>query len=156
MPSRGGFYTLPIGLRGSLSQYPLLRRLRATILGALIRANSQWREISIQWRARNQRYGYLGRFVCHSLSWNGMEIGGRTIAGFGSSSAERLSRYWVTCPYGRSLRVFYGHSLRHFRTGYCDPSQPFVCCRDLRCSPLLRNSLNPALVASEDFRLEVI
>ena len=82
-----------------------------------------------------------------------MEIGGGPTAGFGSAPAERSSRYRVARPNGRSLRVFYGHSLRHLRSGYCDPGEPFVCCRDLRCGSLLRNFFDPALVASEDFRV---
>ena len=36
------------------------------------------------------------------------------------------------------------------RFDYCGPGEPFVCCRDLRCDSLLRNSFDPALVASED------
>ena len=83
-----------------------------------------------------------------------MEIGGGPIASFGDAPAERLSRYRVARPYGRSLRVFYGHSLRHLRFDYRDPGEPFVCCRDLRCGSLLRNFFDPALVvASEDLRV---
>src|ERR1700693_2110976 len=82
-----------------------------------------------------------------------MEIGGGPIAGFGSAPAERLSRYRVPRPNGLSLRVFYGHSLRHLRPGYCDPGEPFVSSRDLRYGSLLRNFLDSALVASEDFRV---
>src|ERR1039458_3779735 len=82
-----------------------------------------------------------------------MEIGGGPVAGFGSAPAERLSRYRVTRPNGRSLLVFYGHSLRHLRSGYCDAGEPFVCGRNLRNGSLLRNFFDSALVASEDFRV---
>jgi len=54
---------------------------------------------------------------------------------------------------GAAFGFFYGHSLRHLRSGYCDPGEPFVCRRDLRYGSLLRNFLDPALVASEDFRV---
>ena len=54
----------------------------------------------------------------------------------------------VALPHGRSLRVFYGHRLRHLRFDYCDPGERFICCHDLRYSSLLRNSVDPALVAS--------
>jgi len=30
------------------------------------------------------------------------------------------------------------------------PGEPFVCCRDLRCGSLLRNFVDPPLVASQD------
>jgi hypothetical protein len=82
-----------------------------------------------------------------------MEIGWGPIAGFGSAPAERLSGYRIARPNGRSLWVFYGHSLRHLRSGYCDPGEPIVCCRNLRYSSLLRNFVDPALVVSEDFRV---
>ena len=54
---------------------------------------------------------------------------------------------------GSAFGFFYGHSLRHLGSGYCDPGEPFVCRRDLRCGSLLRNFVDPALVPSEDFRL---
>jgi len=82
-----------------------------------------------------------------------MEIGGGPIAGFGSAPAERLSRHRVARPNGRSFQVFYGHSLRHLRSGYCDAGEPFVCCRDLRYGSLLRSFFDPALVASEGCRV---
>ena len=82
-----------------------------------------------------------------------MEVGGGPNAGFGGAPAERLSRDRIACTHGRSLRVFYGHSLRHLRPGYCDPGEPFVSSRDLRYGSLLRNFLDSALVASEDFRV---
>jgi hypothetical protein len=83
----------------------------------------------------------------------GMEIGGGPIAGFGSAPAERVTGSEVESPHRRSLLVFHGLSLLHLRSDYCDPCESFVCCRDLRCGSLLRNFVDPALVASEDFRL---
>ena len=82
-----------------------------------------------------------------------MEIGGGPIASFRSAPPEWSSRYRVARPDGRSLRFFYGHSLRHLRFDYCAPGEPFVCCRDLRYGSLLRNFVDRALVASEDFRI---
>src|ERR1700678_382936 len=104
-------------------------------------------------KPRNYRYGYLSKSVCYGVGWYGMEIGRGPIAGFGGALAERSSGYWVARSNGRSLRVFYGSSLRHLCFNYCDPGEPFVCCRDLRSGSLLRNFLDTALVASEDLRV---
>ena len=78
-----------------------------------------------------------------------MEIGGGPVAGFGCALVMRSPRYGVAHPYRRDFLVLYGRSLRHLRSRYCDPGEPLVCCRDLRCGSLLRNLVDPALVASE-------
>lgn len=85
-----------------------------------------------------------------------MEVGGGPIAGFGGAPAERLPRYGVAFPRGRSLLVFYGHVLRHFRFDYCDPGEPLLCCGDLRRGSLLGNCFDPPLVASEDSRVGTV
>src|SRR6202034_823764 len=78
-----------------------------------------------------------------------MEVGGGPIAGIGCAHAEWPSGYRSARPHGRCLRFFYGHSVRHLRSDYCDPGEPSVCRRVLHCSALLRNLFDPALVASE-------
>jgi hypothetical protein len=80
-----------------------------------------------------------------------MGIGGGPIAGFGSAPAERLSGYRFARSSGRGVRVLYGFGLQHLSSRYGCLGETLGWHRDLCCGPLLRNSVDPALVASEDF-----
>jgi hypothetical protein len=78
-----------------------------------------------------------------------MEISGRPIAGFGPGIAKRVPGSSAANSPRCSVFVSYGSSLRHFRVSHRDPVQSPVCSRDLRCGSLLRDIVDPALVASE-------
>ena len=54
---------------------------------------------------------------------------------------------------GAAFGFFMAIAFGIFCSGYCDAGKPLVCCRDLCGGSLLRNSVDPALVDSEDFRL---
>jgi hypothetical protein len=84
-----------------------------------------------------------------ACGWTGMAIGGRPIAGFGPGIAKRVPGYRAANPPGWSVLVSYSPSLRHFRVSHGDPVESSVCSRDLRCVSLLRDFVDPALVASE-------
>jgi hypothetical protein len=74
---------------------------------------------------------------------------GRPIAGFGPSTAKRVPGSRAANPPGCCVLVSYSPSLRHFRVSHGDPVESSVCSRDLRCGSLLRDFVDPALVASE-------
>src|SRR3981081_2398977 len=80
-----------------------------------------------------------------------MGVGGGPIAGFGSAPAKRLSRYRVARPYRRGLRVLYAAGLRHLSARYGCLGETLEWHRNLCCGSLLRNLVDPALVASADF-----
>ena len=127
-----------------------LRQLRATILwlGRIQAIFAVARNFNPA-RREEVTVWLLSKSVRHSLGWTGMEISGRPIAGFGPGIAKRVPGSSAANPPRCSVFVSYGSSLRHFRVSHRDPVQSPVCSRDLRCGSLLRDIVDPALVASE-------